>query len=86
VESATRRPVITYVGASFERRYPIRDAGTSLLWKRRVLLPPSGRWVIWQVDGFARVNGITGPVDLDVMKRDDLLGLLRQYHGDHNGI
>jgi len=86
VESATRRPVITYVGASFERRYPIRDAGTGLLWKRRVLLPPSGRWVIWQVDGFARVNGITGPVDLDVMKRDDLLGLLRQYHGDHNGI
>jgi lysozyme len=81
VESATRQPVISYIGASFEQRYPIRAARAALLWKRSVLLRPSGQWVIWQVDGFAHVDGIAGRVDLDVMKRDDILGLMRPYPG-----
>jgi lysozyme len=73
VESATGQPVISYVGASFEQRYPFGAASSSLFWKRSVLRRPSGQWAIWQVDGFAQVAGITGPVDLDVMKRGEVL-------------
>jgi len=74
VESATRQPVISYVSASFEQRYPLGAASSGLFWKRSVLRRPSGQWAIWQVDGFAQVDGITGPVDLDVMKRGEVLG------------
>jgi lysozyme len=74
VEQATRQPLIFYIGASFEQRYPVRVAQSQLLWTRRTLLPPSGRWVIWQVDGFAHFDGITGRVDLDVMKSDSMPG------------
>lgn len=73
VESATRQPVISYVSASFEQRYPLGADQSGLLWKRSVLRPPSGQWAIWQVDGLAHVDGITGRVDLDVMKRDEVL-------------
>jgi lysozyme len=74
VERATRQPVIFYIGASFEQRYPVRAAKSGLLWTRSTLLPPSGPWVIWQVDGLAHLAGITGRVDLDVMKRDNIPG------------
>ena len=48
-------------------------AGSGLFWRRSVLRRPSGQWAIWQVDGFAQVAGITGPVDLDVMKKGEVL-------------
>jgi lysozyme len=72
VESATRQPLIFYIGSSFEQRYPLPAAKSGLLWKRSILLRPSGPWVIWQVDGFAHLDGIGGPVDLDVMKEGDI--------------
>jgi lysozyme len=78
VEVATKESVIFYIGRSFYRRYPIQGAGTGLLWQRSILRRPSGSWVIWQVDGFAHIAGISGRVDLDVMKRDDLLGRVRR--------
>lgn len=70
VAEATSQPVIFYVGASFEQRYPLQDIESDLLWKRSILVRPSGPWAIWQVDGFAHIEGITGPVDLDIMKRN----------------
>jgi lysozyme len=72
VELATRRRVVFYIGASFEQRYPVQGVENGLLWKRSVLMRPSGSWAIWQVDGLAHVEGITGQVDLDVMKRGDV--------------
>jgi lysozyme len=68
VQRATSQRVILYIGGSFEDRYPIPQATTSLLWKRSILRRPSGPWVIWQVDGLAHISGIPGDVDLDVMK------------------
>jgi len=70
VERATNKPVIFYVGASFEQRYPLQVIESGPLWKRSILLRPSGSWAIWQVDASAHVDGIAGPVDLDVMKGD----------------
>jgi lysozyme len=72
VEQATRQHLVFYIGASFEQRYPLPRVENRLLWKRSILMRPSGSWAIWQVDGLAHVEGITGRVDLDVMKRDDV--------------
>jgi GH25 family lysozyme M1 (1,4-beta-N-acetylmuramidase) len=39
------------------------------LWHRRFLLRPDvARWTIWQLHGYARVAGIDGGVDLNVMR------------------
>jgi len=72
VELATRQRVVFYIGDSFEQRYPVPGIKNRLLWKRSILARPSGSWAIWQVDGLAHVEGITGRVDLDVMKRGDV--------------
>lgn len=77
VETATGEPVIFYIGTSFEHRYPIPVADNGLRWKRSILLAPSGPWVIWQVDGLAQIDGINGPVDLDLMKTDDIHPMTR---------
>ncbi len=40
------------------------------LWHPRFLRRPDvPGWVVWQVMGFAHVDGIDGDVDLDVMRR-----------------
>jgi len=38
------------------------------LWRRHLVRRPRGDWLVWQVSGFARVHGIDGDVDLDVMR------------------
>ncbi len=69
VEEATAQQVIVYLGDDFERRYQVRRSLQRPLWHRRILLRPDvGGWVVWQVMGRARVEGIDGDVDLDVMR------------------
>jgi lysozyme len=67
VEAATGQRVVLYIGASFERAYPVSQKTSSPLWVPRFLLHPGGSWFVWQVDGLAHVNGISGDVDLDIM-------------------
>jgi hypothetical protein len=69
VEAAWRREVILYVGDDFEQAYPVRQELDRPLWLRRFLLRPDVEgWLIWQLHGYARVHGIDGGVDLDVMR------------------
>ena len=69
VESETRKTMVLYVGDDFEDRYPIRSSMGRPLWHRRVLRRPDvDGWIIWQVHGYARVDGIQGRVDLNVMR------------------
>jgi lysozyme len=60
----TGRPVLLYVGDDFARRYPLRRSDPR--WVPRPFRRPNGAWAVWQVQGRARVHGVTGPVDLDV--------------------
>jgi len=49
--------------------YPIRHELDRPLWHRRFLLRPNlDGWSIWQLHGYARVDGIEGGVDFDVMR------------------
>lgn len=69
VEAATGQRTLLYVGDEWERRYPVRDRLDRPLWHRRFLRRPNvDGWVVWQVSGFAHVDGIDGDVDLDVMR------------------
>lgn len=69
VEEAWGRPVVLYVGDEYENRYPVRERLGRPLWRRRFLRRPNAKgWVLWQVNGYARVAGISGGVDLDVMR------------------
>jgi lysozyme len=69
VEEAWGREVVLYVGDDFERLYPVRDRLDRPLWHRRFLLRPNvDGWLIWQLHGYAHVEGIVGGVDLNVMR------------------
>jgi lysozyme len=69
IEDAWGRDVVLYVGSDFESLYPIRDRLDRPLWHRRFLLRPNvDGLVIWQLHGYANVEGIDGGVDLNVMR------------------
>lgn len=67
VEEATGERVVLYLGEDWQRVYPVERDGRPL-WLRRILRRPAGDWTVWQVMGTARVDGIAGPVDLDVRR------------------
>lgn len=69
VETAWGGEMVLYVGDDWEDRYPVRQRLERLLWLRRFLLRPDEPWHIWQLHGYAQVDGIEGPVDLNVMSR-----------------
>jgi len=69
VEGTWDRKVVLYVGDDFERAYPVRHQLDRPLWLRRFLLRPEiDGWLVWQLHGYARVDGIAGGVYLDVMR------------------
>ncbi len=73
VEAAWRRDVVLYVGNDWESLYPTRSRMERPLWIRRFLVRPDDHWFIWQLHGYARVDGVQGGVDLDVMRTADAL-------------
>jgi lysozyme len=67
VEREAGRPALLYVRDDFEERYAIRDAFDRPLWRFRFMRRPNVEdWTVWQVGGFAHVDGIDGRVDLNV--------------------
>ena len=69
VEREARRKVVLYVLDNWEDVYsPPQAKADRPKWVRRVAFRPSGNWAIWQYTGVARVDGVRGPVDLNVMR------------------
>lgn len=69
VEAAWGRPALLYVGDEFEGPYPVRARLGRPLWHRRFLRRPNVEgWAVWQLHGEARVHGVRGRVDLNVMR------------------
>ena len=67
VEEDLEEPMVLYVGDDWRAAYGL-PPGERPLWLRRVLRRPPGDWAVWQVMGNAAVDGIEGPVDLNVMR------------------
>ena len=67
VEQAVHRPVVVYTVSSFEQVYPIEPTLTRDRWQRKLFRRPKvDDWTLWQASDRARMDGIDGPVDLDV--------------------
>lgn len=70
VEAATGKKVVLYVLRDFEAEYHVLGALDRPLWVPSLLRRPEAAWRVWQVDSDAKVAGIEGGVDLDVMKTE----------------
>ena len=70
VEEAWSQDVVLYLGDDFESAYDVTGFLHRPLWLRRFLVRPRDEWFIWQLHGYAHVEGIEGPADLDVMRID----------------
>jgi lysozyme len=68
VETGTGQRALLYIGDDFEDLYHVRSTFDRQLWVRHIFFRPHGDWKIWQVGGYAKVDGIRGRVDLDVMR------------------
>jgi len=68
VERATGKSLVLYVGDSFEERYAAVRGLSEPRWVRHLFRRPGGTWQIWQASHRAHVDGISGGVDLDVMR------------------
>ena len=63
------QPALLYVRDDWESRYPVRTRLDRPLWQFRFLRRPDLDNVrVWQIHGFAQVEGISGRVDLDIMR------------------
>jgi lysozyme len=72
VERSTNRKVILYIGKSFDDRYEISTHIKRLRWELSFSHRPNIEWAIWQVHGLGKVDGIKGPVDLDLFDLQQL--------------
>jgi lysozyme len=72
VENAWGQRVVLYVGDDWEGRYPVLDGSRRPAWLVGFVGRPDRDWAVWQVSWRARVDGIEGPVDLDVGRLDAL--------------
>ncbi len=69
VEQEWGRELLFYVRPDWDEQYPVRDGLDRQLWDVRFpRRPADDRWQVWQLHGFANVDGISGGVDLDVMR------------------
>lgn len=60
------------IGKRVESQYRLSEAFSRVLWSQQAFFPPyylARPWTIWQASGFRRVEGVSGPVNWDVMAR-----------------
>jgi lysozyme len=68
VEDAWNTEILVYVDHRWESRYPVKERLGRDLWQLRFLFRPNEDWHVWQIHGFARVAGVDGGVDLNIMR------------------
>lgn len=69
-----RRPII-YTTQEFHDEYLTNRLEGEKFWLRSLVAPPSfrsGDWVIWQYHNRGRRAGVSGPVDLNVLRAENL--------------
>lgn len=67
VEDAWGTEILVYVDHRWESRYPVKERLSRDLWPLRFQLRPTEDWRIWQIQAFARVDGVDGGVLLSAM-------------------
>jgi lysozyme len=72
VERISKREVLLYIGKSFNDRYAISAHIQRRRWELSFAHRPNFKWAVWQVHGFAKIDGISGRVDLDLFDLNQL--------------
>lgn len=70
IETHLGEHVVLRVSRNFEAGYRISEAFPHILWSRQAFFPPSylsRPWTVWQASSFRRIEGISGPVNWNVM-------------------
>ena len=71
VEEAWGRPLLVYARGDFRSAYDIGVLADNPQWVTHFFVRPrDDAWTVWQVHYVARVDGIDGGVDLDVVRLD----------------
>ncbi len=74
VEAMVGRPVLLYVTEPFYQDYLLGQVPTNPLWVRNIFhqprLPDGRSWAFWQFTNRGRIDGIAGPVDLNIFSGD----------------
>ena len=78
-----RSPPVIYTTVDFLKVYPVvlDRVGQSQYWVRSLVGPPSlhmKNWLIWQYYNSGKIDGVAGPVDLNVIKDPNGLDLISQ--------
>ena len=73
VERAWGRPLLVYARGSWTGTYPVPSGPPRPRWRTSFFVRPHGEWSVWQVHYAARVDGVRGRVDLDVVRPERLL-------------
>lgn len=72
VEEAWGRPLLVYARDDFTSEYDIGALAGNPQWDTHFFVRPGhDEWTMWQIHYFARVDGIDGRVDLDVLRPED---------------
>jgi lysozyme len=72
VEAHAGQPAMLYITREFEEHYRVSEAIARPLWLRGLVLPPTygaRPWVMWQASNFRSVDGISGRVDWNVVRK-----------------
>lgn len=75
------KPPVIYTTTEFLNQHPIIKDQETQYWVRSLVGPPSlvgADWLLWQYHNAGRVDGISGPVDLNVIKEASGLELIAQ--------
>lgn len=68
VERAWGERLLIYARSSWTQAYALPIGGDRPQWRTSFFVRPDNAWAVWQVHYFAEVDGITGRVDLDVVR------------------
>jgi lysozyme len=72
VEAHTERPVILFVSRRFEATYTVTQALDRPIWSAGNFFPPdyaARPWRMWRASDMRRIDGISGPVNWDVVAK-----------------
>ncbi|MGB9375970.1 MAG: GH25 family lysozyme [Mycobacteriales bacterium] len=72
VEGAWKARMLIFVGADWQKRYPVPTSVDRPRWRAGLLSRPAQPWAVWRLHGYAHVDGIKPRVDLDVGRLADL--------------
>jgi lysozyme len=68
VERAWGKKLLIYARSSWTRRYALPGGEGRPRWRTSFFVRPSEAWTVWQVHYFAEVSGVSGRVDLDIVR------------------